>query len=72
MFREIADQCGLDENDTKRMLRLAMSHHLFVEKRTGFVSHSTSSLCLATNPLLAAYIWVGTHEIWPATLRVRP
>ena len=69
-FKEIADQCGLDESDTKRILRLAMTDHLFMEKQAGSVSHSAATLCLATNPLLAAWIGVTTQENWPSMLRV--
>lgn len=69
-FKEIADQCSLEEEDTKRMLRLAMTDHLFTEPEPGFVAHTASSQVMAENPLLAAWVGVATHENWPSMLHV--
>lgn len=64
-YKQIADECGLDEDDTKRMLRLAMTDHLFQEPEKGVVAHTAATQMLAVNPLLASWVGVVTHENWP-------
>lgn len=69
-FKSIAEQCRLGEDDTKRILRLAMTNHLFEEPENGMVGHSAATQILSTNPQLAAWIGVLTHESWPSMVQV--
>ncbi|KAL8710084.1 MAG: hypothetical protein Q9225_007362 [Loekoesia sp. 1 TL-2023] len=66
-FRELADQCGLDEVNLCRMLRFAMAyHHVFQEPRRGFVAHSAASRKLAEDPLAKAGLGYMFDEVWQA------
>ena len=69
-FEQIAEACELDKDDTRRMLRLAMTDNLFREPERGIVAHSATSQILAVNPLLFAWVGVTTQENWPSMLHV--
>ena len=69
-FKELADECGLDEGDVRRMLRLAMTEHLFVETENGHVAHSASSFMLAVVPGLDAWVWNMAHNNFQAVAQV--
>lgn len=69
-YKEIAASHNLDEDDTRRMLRLAITARLFRETEPGIVAHSTASYALATNRYLMAWAGVATKEIWPSFLKV--
>ena len=69
-FEQIAEACELDKDDTRRMLRLAMTDNLFREPERGIVAHSATSQILAVNPLLFAWVSVTTQENWPSMLHV--
>ena len=42
-----------------------MSNHIFTEQGTGQITHTASSLMLATNPDLCDTVSMMTKEIWP-------
>ena len=69
-YKQIADECGLDEDDTRRMLRLAVTDHLFEEPEKGTISHTAATQMLAVNPLLSAWAGLATHENWPSMIHV--
>ncbi|OCL08124.1 S-adenosyl-L-methionine-dependent methyltransferase [Glonium stellatum] len=69
-FAQIAKDCNLDEEDTRRMLRLAMTDYLFTEPENGVVMHSAASYELARNPLLSAWIGVTVQENWSPMLKI--
>lgn len=69
-YGEIAKARSLDEQDTKRMLRLAMAHLLFAETDDGMVMHTAPSFELATNIGLSAWAGLLTQENWPPMLKV--
>ena len=69
-FRKIAEECHLDEDDTKRILRLAMTEHYFKELESGIVVHSAATQMLEVNPLLAAWVGLTTDENWPSMVYV--
>ena len=62
-FEQIAEACELDKDDSRRMLRLAMTDNLFREPERGIVAHSATSQILAVNPLLFAWVSVTTREL---------
>lgn len=70
-FRELADQCDLDEVNLRRILRFAMAfHHVFHEPRNGFVAHSAASRKLAEDPLAKAGLGYMFDEVWQAFAQV--
>ena len=69
-FKDLAQECGLNEDDMKRMLRLAMTDHIFCEVEPGIVGHTSTSQILVTNPGLFAWMGVTTQENWPSMFRV--
>ena len=71
-FEEIAQKCGLDEGDTRRLLRLAMANHFFKEPRVGVVAHTAETKAIAETPFLTAWLGNQTEESWPAITRVCP
>jgi len=69
-FKELAKECGLEEVDTRRMIRLAMTHYLFTEPEEGYVMHTAGSFELVRNSLLEAWIGLMIKENWPPMLKV--
>lgn len=51
-FAQIAEIVGLTEQDTRRLVRIAMTHHIFIEPRKGFVAHIAISKAIAEQPLV--------------------
>lgn len=69
-FKEVAQHANLDENDTKRMVRLAMTEYFFTEPENGVVIHTAASYEIARNHLLSAWVGVTTQENWSPMLRL--
>jgi hypothetical protein len=69
-FAEIAKKCGITEDDTKRVLRQAMSQHIFREPRKGYAAHTSISREIAENPLMRDWIAFNCSEQWRAAPRV--
>lgn len=71
-FEEISKACGLNEDDTRRMLRHAISHRILREPRKGIVAHSPASKVLADMPLLHQFIGHVCDDMWPASSHAVP
>lgn len=69
-YEEIAKKCGLTEAQTRRILRHAMSYHVFRESSKGLVAHTSASKLLATNPVVRDSVGFLAEECWPAATRV--
>lgn len=70
-FAEIAAQIeGLSESMVRRLLRHAFTLRVFRENTQGKVTHTKASRAL-TNPVMNAWLRNGTHEMWPAAVKVR-
>ncbi|KAL9123433.1 MAG: hypothetical protein Q9187_000003 [Circinaria calcarea] len=65
-YDEIARACGLSEPDTRRILRSAMTHHIFRESRKGIVAHTTASKMLAVNPSMRGWVGMVLEDMWPS------
>ncbi|ESZ96863.1 hypothetical protein SBOR_2728 [Sclerotinia borealis F-4128] len=65
-FEHISDQCGLDLIDTRRILRHAMTNHIFQEIRPGSVTHTAASKLLATNSLVEDFVGIASEERFQA------
>lgn len=65
-YSDLARSTGLGETPLRRVLRGAISNHIFAETDEGFVSHSAASRLLAEDSNL--FDWLGAHlqEVRPA------
>lgn len=63
-------KCGLNEPDTRRILRYAMAHHIFNEPRKGVVVHTNLSRMLAEDEVMDAWLGSCVEEMWPAAVNV--
>lgn len=69
-FVDLADNCGLLENDLKRIIRYAAVHHrVFKETRPGFVAHTAASKLLSENEKIGDIMGLTFAECWPAYSR---
>lgn len=69
-FSDIAVECGVDEDSMRRILRHAITNHLFTEPTEGHVAHTSISKALAQVPMLHEWVTVSCEEIWPPTTRL--
>ena len=65
-YSTISNACGLDEPVLRRILRHAMTKHIFREPRTGFVIHTAASRLLAEDAQLRDWVSASTSEMWQA------
>ncbi|PQE24943.1 Sterigmatocystin 8-O-methyltransferase protein [Rutstroemia sp. NJR-2017a WRK4] len=65
-FEDISAACGLNVIDTRRILRHAMTNHIFQEVRPGTVVHTAASKLLATDPLVSDFVGIGCEERFQA------
>lgn len=68
-YDALAEKCGLDESDIRRIIRTAISLRIFEEDSGGCVRHNAVSKTLATNP---AHDGIGffMEEYMPAALKL--
>ena len=66
----IAMTSGLGEPLVRRILRHAMTYHVFCEPRKGVVAHTAASKLLAVDPLMHQWIGMVSEEMWPAATKV--
>lgn len=69
-YEDIAKKCGLTEPQTRRILRHAMSYHVFRESSEGLVAHTSASKLLSTNSVVRDSVGFLAEECWPAATRV--
>lgn len=65
-FAQISTVCGLNEPDVRRILRHAMTKHIFKEPRKGIVAHTAASRLLAEDPQILDWVATSTNELWQA------
>ncbi|KAL8718256.1 MAG: hypothetical protein Q9181_008227 [Wetmoreana brouardii] len=65
-FAHIAVKCGLPESIVRRLLRYAMTKHIFHEPRKGVVAHTSTSRLLAEDPQMNDWVAASTDELWQA------
>ncbi|KAI1139191.1 S-adenosyl-L-methionine-dependent methyltransferase [Hypoxylon sp. FL0543] len=68
-YSELAARCGLDESDTRRVVRAAISLRVFEEEPEGFVRHNAISAVLKTN-LGHNAVGFFAEEFTPAALKL--
>ncbi|MCJ1310857.1 hypothetical protein MMC25_004525 [Agyrium rufum] len=66
-FADLAAKCSLYEPDLRRILRFAMVyHHVFQERRVGYVAHTAASRKLVENPHAMDALGSQFDEAWQA------
>ena len=65
-FIEISKTCGLSEPVVRRILRHAMTKHIFKEPRKGIVAHTAASRLLAEDEQMRDWVGASTDDLWPA------
>ena len=60
---------GLNENILRRLLRHAMTMHVFAERKNDMVTHTPASWAL-TELHMIGWMCTGTGELWPAATKV--
>ncbi|KAL8748067.1 MAG: hypothetical protein Q9190_000152 [Brigantiaea leucoxantha] len=63
-FEALSNACGLNEVDTSRLVRHAMSNHIFQEQ-DGKVAHTAASRILAENTMIRDIMGVMCEEVFP-------
>ena len=69
-YQDLAQSAEVDENHLRRMIRHAMLLRIFHETKDGGVSHSASSMLLATDADIDAYVSIMTEDWFPASAKV--
>ena len=70
-YEALSTACGLNAADLRRLVRHAMTNHIFKEQ-DGTVSHTAGSRLLAENPMVRDYVGIMNEERFPGSARVRP
>ena len=70
-FEQLAETSGLREGELARVLRHAMTKHIFHEPREGVVEHTAGSRLLAQDEAFVDWVDVNLRETWPAAAQVR-
>ena len=69
-FAGIAKFCNLSEDDVRRILRQAMTQHIFKEPRKAVMAHTAVSKLLAEDPLAQDHVAFCCREEWAASPHV--
>ena len=69
-FAEISSASGVREPQVRRILRHAMTYHIFCEPRPGVVAHTAASKLLAENAAMREWVGMVSEEMWPAATQV--
>ncbi|KAF2229480.1 S-adenosyl-L-methionine-dependent methyltransferase [Viridothelium virens] len=67
-YGELADRCGIKTTHLRRLLRLAISYHIFKEPTKNAVSHSAISRLIKENPDYDSWIGLVCEEMIPASV----
>ncbi|TAQ85201.1 hypothetical protein B7494_g6477 [Chlorociboria aeruginascens] len=71
-FAQIAEAVGLDEVNTRRFLRHAMTNRIFKEVAPGVVAHTAASRILAEDQLMGNWVGLMVEEFGPAATKTIP
>ena len=70
-FPQIAEKCGLNEPDVRRIVRHAIAHRVFKEVKKGVIAHTAMSKLLAEDAQFQDYVGLGSDDIWGAAKEVQ-
>ncbi|KAI9729538.1 MAG: hypothetical protein M1834_006734 [Cirrosporium novae-zelandiae] len=65
-YAEIASATGVDEVNVRRLIRHAMTNHIFKESRPGYVAHTIQSRLLAESGKMQDWVGFCVEDMWPA------
>lgn len=68
-FTQIAHACHLGEDDTRRILRHAITNRIFKLSESNLVAHTAASKAIAQVPLLREFLDQACSDMWPASTR---
>jgi hypothetical protein len=69
-YEHISKTSGLSVFEARRIIRFAITKHIFTEPREGIVAHTATSKMLAMDPVIHQWIGMVCEELWPAAARV--
>ncbi|EJP61307.1 O-methyltransferase bik3 [Beauveria bassiana] len=69
-FAELQSKTSLDAINLARVLRHAMTSHIFCEPKPGAIAHTALSRCLAEDDALQNWIGFNSEDIFPAAANV--
>ena len=67
-YRELGDRCDVKTSHLRRLLRLAIAHHIFKEPTKDTVSHSAISRLIKENPCYDDQIGLVCDELLPTSI----
>ncbi|KFZ06718.1 hypothetical protein V501_07169 [Pseudogymnoascus sp. VKM F-4519 (FW-2642)] len=67
-FAELAKVANVDEMNTRRLLRHAMTNRIFKEVSPGVVAHTAASKTLAQDALLQDWVGYCVQDLWPSAV----
>ena len=68
-YEALSKASGLNQPDLKRILRHAMSNHIFQQKE-GLALHSAISKVIAENPVMRDFVGMMCEELFAGAPRV--
>lgn len=69
-YAAIAAKTNLAEGRVRRILRHAMTNHIFKESRPGYVAHTATSAVPARNPTLISWIGHNVDEVGASSTKM--
>ncbi|KAJ6788035.1 hypothetical protein PWT90_06230 [Aphanocladium album] len=69
-FTELQSKTSLDAINLARIMRHAMTNHIFCEPSPGIIAHTALSRCLAEDAALQDWIGFNSEDIFPASANV--
>ncbi|KAF2264998.1 putative O-methyltransferase [Lojkania enalia] len=66
-FTELAERCQLPADDLTRIMRQAISQHIFKEPRKGYIAHTAASRVFIEASELKYWAHIAFDEVWQST-----
>jgi hypothetical protein len=63
-YQDLAEKVDVPMLNLRRLIRHAMTNHIFYEPEKGFVAHTRTSRLLLENPQLNAWVGFMTNDLW--------
>jgi hypothetical protein len=69
-YQDLSQKVGVDEDVIRRIMRYAITKHIFREVDGGKTAHSATSKMLVESPMMMEWIGMVCEEMWPAATQV--
>lgn len=63
-YTNLAEKVNVDEANVRRLVRHAITNHIFCEPRPGYVAHTSSSKLLAEDAQMQAWVGFFSEDLW--------